>query len=276
MLNNFYKMSLKIIILTLVAMTLFSLYQRMEHISQNEQNESKTDSSLSCNWLIKPQYQSALPFSEGLAVVSTSKKKLVINKKGEIVYSTKYHYPQESKNGEFVVIKKSLLLLLTGMGQTKNVVKKNKYYNKEKSEPIVYPNLIPFEENEKGCGYKDSTGNIIVQPGTYSGCFKFYEGMAMVFVKKGDNINVGFIDHKGDLVITPRDWQTSDIGFSNGLCKVLNRTDGTEGYDKWGYIDKTGRLVIPYVFDYAEDFTEDCACVQYNLNWGYIQKPKID
>lgn len=41
---------------------------------------------------------------------------------------------------------------------------------------------------------------------------------------------------------------------------------------KYGYIDKTGRLVIPPQFDYALDFSEDLAPVTTNDGWGYIDK----
>lgn len=224
-------------------------------------------------WLIEPKYESALPFSEGLAIVKHNRKTLVINKAGNTVYSTRYHFPQESKNGEYVVIKKSLLYILTGLGQTKSVIKKNKYYTKANYVTTLYPKLEPFGDTRTGCGYRDSTGIIVVEPGVYHSCFAFREGLAMVFVNIGESIHVGFIDHKGSIAISPRDWQTSDLGFSNGFCKVRNRTINTEGYDKWGYIDKTGKLVIPYLFDNAEDFTEDCACVQFNSNWGFIRKP---
>ena len=32
---------------------------------------------------------------------------------------------------------------------------------------------------------------------------------------------------------------------------------------KWGYIDKTGRLIIPFKFDGAGDFSEGLAAVEY-------------
>ena len=46
-------------------------------------------------------------------------------------------------------------------------------------------------------------------------------------------------------------------GFSSGYAAVYK-----EG--KWGYIDKTGKLVIPYTFDYAESFAGSYAVVQLN------------
>jgi hypothetical protein len=41
---------------------------------------------------------------------------------------------------------------------------------------------------------------------------------------------------------------------------------------KWGYIDKTGRLIIPYKFESAEDFSEGLAAADFNGKTGYIDK----
>ena len=41
---------------------------------------------------------------------------------------------------------------------------------------------------------------------------------------------------------------------------------------KWGYIDKTGKLVIPCEWDWADGFSEGLALVQKDKKWGYIDK----
>jgi hypothetical protein len=42
--------------------------------------------------------------------------------------------------------------------------------------------------------------------------------------------------------------------------------------DKWGYIDKTGQMVIPPKFSGALGFTEGLAAVVTGDKWGYIDK----
>ena len=42
--------------------------------------------------------------------------------------------------------------------------------------------------------------------------------------------------------------------------------------NKWGYIDKTGRLIIPFKFDAADDFSEGLAAVEIKEKTGYIDK----
>ena len=43
--------------------------------------------------------------------------------------------------------------------------------------------------------------------------------------------------------------------------------------DKWGFIDKTGKEVIPFRYDYALDFSaEGIAHVKFEGMWFYINK----
>ncbi|MFA4903518.1 MAG: WG repeat-containing protein [Desulfobaccales bacterium] len=41
---------------------------------------------------------------------------------------------------------------------------------------------------------------------------------------------------------------------------------------KWGYVDKTGQLIIPFKFDHAYDFSEGLAAVEIKEKTGYIDK----
>ena len=40
--------------------------------------------------------------------------------------------------------------------------------------------------------------------------------------------------------------------------------------NKWGYINKDGKLVIDYLYDKAKSFKEGLAPVCINNKWGYI------
>jgi hypothetical protein len=94
----------------------------------------------------------------------------------------------------------------------------------------------------------------------------------------------GFIDKTGKLVIPYQfdDVETDNYGgfedpnwsyflpkpfrnFSEGLCAVRIG-------DKWGYIDKTGAVVITPQFDSAGIFSEGLACVRKGRKVGYIDK----
>ena len=54
-------------------------------------------------------------------------------------------------------------------------------------------------------------------------------------------------------------------GFSEGLARV-------ELNGKCGFIDKTGKQVIPCVYDLAWDYSEGLACVELNGKLGFIDK----
>ena len=53
--------------------------------------------------------------------------------------------------------------------------------------------------------------------------------------------------------------------FKHGLVQV--KADG-----KYGYADKSGRIVIPFAFDDAYSFEQGLAAAETDGNWGYIDK----
>ena len=53
--------------------------------------------------------------------------------------------------------------------------------------------------------------------------------------------------------------------FSEGLAAIRVG-------DKWGYINKDGKLKIDFLFDRAKPFCEGMAAVSINDKWGYIDK----
>ena len=53
------------------------------------------------------------------------------------------------------------------------------------------------------------------------------------------------------------------------FSKILARVKQN---NKYGYIDKTGKIVIQPQFDEANAFYEGLASVEKNKKWGYIDK----
>lgn len=41
---------------------------------------------------------------------------------------------------------------------------------------------------------------------------------------------------------------------------------------RWGFIDPTGRLVIPALYETVHGYSDDVAPVQLNDKWGFIDK----
>lgn len=151
-------------------------------------------------------------------------------------------------------------------------------------------------------GYIDKTGKLVISK---FGNSWFSEGLARVWIKN----KYGFIDKQGKMVIKPQFESAHD--FVEGLAYVkiddehfyIDKTgkivlraskgnylaccdDFTEGFakiitrnNKWGYIDKQGKVVIKPQFDAAEEFSEGLAAVNRGADktysggrWGYIDK----
>jgi hypothetical protein len=79
-----------------------------------------------------------------------------------------------------------------------------------------------------------------------------------------DDGKYGFLEKTGQEKIKPQfDWASQ---FSEGLCAVRN----DEGL--YGYIDTSGILVIPCLFQRAYDFLRGKASIELNNTKGTIDK----
>jgi WG containing repeat len=128
-------------------------------------------------------------------------------------------------------------------------------------------------------GYKNSrTEKIIIRPQFREAADRFSEGLAWVMDKQD---RVGYIDKQGKMAIPPQysySKQFTSAGvvttyfgsdFNGGLAKVCSVDESR----KCGYIDRTGKVVIPLKFDeVAEQFSNGLAWVAINGRHGYIDK----
>ncbi len=129
--------------------------------------------------------------------------------------------------------------------------------------------------------YLDRTGHRLPTPlldDNYYG-HSFHEGLAAIQIKD----KWGFMDKTGTLVIPP---QFIDVGdFSEGLAAVELpidqdketpcKMDDTSSYTvakKFGYINHTGKLVIPPQWEYASPFVAGWASVSACYKASFIDK----
>lgn len=109
------------------------------------------------------------------------------------------------------------------------------------------PALFPIFDASGKYGFIDVGGQVVIAP-RFDGAERFSEGLAAVSVGG----RWGFIDASGAVVIQPR-WE-SVLPFSEGLARVIEKRDWTiendSNYERLlcGYIDRTGRYVIPARF----------------------------
>ncbi len=121
-------------------------------------------------------------------------------------------------------------------------------------------------------GFIDHKGETAI-PFIYDDVMGFSEGLACVGVERTERfgIDYSYIDTTGAEVIPANDAYDVAYSFHDGMALVRNWQDE----DLWGYIDKTGKLVVPCVLDDARDFSEGLAAVgQYEdekgLKVGYV------
>jgi len=111
--------------------------------------------------------------------------------------------------------------------------------------------------DSKGWAYIDKKGNVLVRPvNVDNGPDPFQEGLARCVADDG---NVGFFNKKGEVVIQPQFGGASY--FRDGLAAVCKGCKEERIGDArvvrggtWGYINRRGQFVIEPQFDYAFPF----------------------
>ncbi|PYV71813.1 MAG: hypothetical protein DMG96_28035 [Acidobacteria bacterium] len=141
--------------------------------------------------------------------------------------------------------------------------------------------LARFERDGRW-GYINSAGNIVIEP-TFPWAEEFHEGVAHVQVTGtvlGYDGRWGYIDQTSKIVIPPisgrmlSDNSGEESAFHDGLA-MIEVEDKTIPPRK-GFIDKSGKLVIPARFTYVYPFSEGLAAATEsesgNKGWGFIDK----
>jgi hypothetical protein len=110
-------------------------------------------------------------------------------------------------------------------------------------------------------GYIDRTGKLVI-PAKYAQATIFSEGLA--WVKSEDGAFVA-INETGEEVLRLSE-ATGVRCFREGLAPFEMKGG------KWGYVDKTGKVVIEPAYGIACDFTHGLAAVEQNGVCGFINK----
>ncbi len=109
-------------------------------------------------------------------------------------------------------------------------------------------------------GFINKDGKMVV-PKKYLDATEFSEGLAWVM----NHDERGYVDTNGRMVLP---WDTTGFGssFSEGLAVMTNKND------RFGYIDKQGKTVIPFIYDEVTPFINGLARVNILGKWGFINK----
>ena len=135
-------------------------------------------------------------------------------------------------------------------------------------------------------GYLDMTGKMAI-PAKFSYARDFSEGLAYVET----NEFRGYIDHRGKMIIkidqlakafpetalekfTGKEFHEGLAAVGTGLWSKMPyaREDATYGNTLWGYVDRSGKLVIKPAYRFADDFSEGRAGVVVDHAYGFIDK----
>ena len=195
----------------------------------------------SCHLVVPAQYDQAMEFSEGLAAVKIGEKWGYINEGGSLVIPPKFA---------------GAWFFSAGLASVK------------------------LDEQSPLWGFIDRKGGVVIQP-QFGMPLQFSEGLVEGYGEKNKvlNIPLGYMDKTGKYVVR-LDEAGFEIefllGFSDGLARVSMRPknpDGSVGPSRYGYIDHSGKWVIPRSFVAADDFHEGLAAVTgKDGTWGYIDK----
>ncbi|MGA3014483.1 MAG: WG repeat-containing protein [Bacteroidales bacterium] len=154
--------------------------------------------------------------------------------------------------------------------------------------PCIYDEVHSFSE-ELACtnylglyGFIDKSGKGII-PFIYARAYSFNEGLALVSKYSNDHLswNFGFIDKTGKEII-PSIYDInshSDQAYFYYNTYFYHGSKFSEGLvgaqspnHNWGFIDKTGKEIIPFIYDWVEPFSNGLSWVAYNGKCGFIDK----
>jgi len=198
------------------------------------------------HYVIKPDFDDAKLFSDGLAGVRIDSEWKYIDRAGTQAFQLIFEQVTPFQDGLAWV----RLRAKSGyIDKTGNMIIYSRLYYGDFSE-----GKCSFERNGQW-GYMDRSGREIVAP-QYAYAGSFSEGMACVKI----NGLYGFIDANGNRIIPPVYAYAEK--FSSGLAPVLTVGDKP---DRAGYINTGGEWVVPPSFSWVQRFTEDLAAVEVAL-----------
>lgn len=236
--------------------------------------------------IIKPQFQGATNFSEGLAVVAVGNdgyKGGYIDETGKFVIAPKFDNASGFSEGFAAVGLGEFGLHGSGdhkwgfINKTGEMVIEPQY----RSTYGFVEGVAAVQDDNGKWGFIDTTGRMVI-PSQFTFVTSFSEGLACVMIGR----KFGFIDKLGKVVIQPR--FTSPGDFSEGLAivRIGGKTTSPSPYvgtygslgGKQVYIDKKGKTVITLKreVESATPFSEGLAVIEVKKRDGYLYNGYIN
>ncbi len=225
-------------------------------------------------FVIHPKFLYAEPFSCELAKVNSNDPKyptMFINKDGSVAFKSKYKYVYGFTYNRAIVKDKKKIFYLDKTGKT---IIKTKYSYGD----VFYDGIALVWSSDKA-EFIDTSGQRIAYFNEM-GHHSFSEGLASVL----GNDKTFYIDKFGARVkIVSRSFYINKLGqpvitntvdslvyfpFYNGIAEVCIPGVG----HKSGFIDKTGKLIVPVIYDQVGDFFGEYTTVSKDGKESIINK----
>ena len=203
-------------------------------------------------WIKDIEYSTVRHFSNAHSAFQQNGKWGFINTAGEVVVEPQYEDCHDYMNG-YAAVK------INGKWGYIDV-KHNLVVSPEFDEVEDFKHGLAIVTRNGKCGVINTTGK---SPAgiIFDKVEEYSDGFALAYA---DGIQY-FLDNQGEIKKLHKNYEFK--GFSNGYAAVRNKKK-----DKWGYIDKKGRLVIETKYDTAYSFSNDIALVKLRGMYKYIKK----
>jgi hypothetical protein len=239
-------------------------------------------------WVIEPKFPSRTWFSDGLAPFTDDEsrgwKQGYIDKTGRVVIESRFDSAYQFYHGRAQVVESGRTYYIDKVGNevlAPLFPEADEYQDGLAMFSIHDPSVADLyrgnpEDVPYIYGFKDRNGQVVIAPQFQAGAFsdffgQFSEGLAAVEYFEAGNRSKRF-------------FPAGKYGFidKTGRLVVTPRFDGAEPFSqglaavrvdkKYGYIDKTGKWVVQPVFDSASSFHEGAALVEKDGKYGFISR----
>lgn len=222
----------------------------------------------------QPKFDSALDFQDGVGIVFGDQKSIGFGDDGHGIFAIESGIMDI--NGKVVLLPNTIILSDFSEGLAfANIGEKLAFINKAGKSVIPIPESVEVDTEapvafgfDNGiAGINTKNGVCLVNKNGEFNCRKhilgsigFLENAESVLVKDGFTI----INNKGHYLVSP---QKKPISFSEGGFFITETEDG-----KTQYINVEGKKVLEVSYDYSGFFFNGLAVIKTNDKWGYINK----
>lgn len=208
--------------------------------------------------VIPLQFKEVLEYTEGLAVV----KDVKTGKWGYVDRTGNYVIPPQYPRA--FPFSEGLAKVLFEDGSEGHIDRTGRLIIKG-STGILHKGIVTIRMKDK-CVFADRNGKPLFTAPPNS--WLVGSGLVAFVLQNG---RMGFMDRKGKVVIQPLyhcDGNWRDQQFEEKITPVS--FFGEDGKEQFGFINKTGKVVIDFQYDWAEQFFDGLAMVSKNGKYGYV------